>query len=339
MNYVNWFQAFAKRLFKKPFFIILLCVFPCVTLLISHFSRQEQPLLKVALYNQGGSAIANQSIEALLDTESIVTFYQVDSQEELLRDVQTSKAECGYIFTKNYTTKNLLHKQNWKKTIETVESSNSVLTRSINELVFSCVFEQYNQLLLQDYLTSCALEDTLTFDTQKEVTSAALRTYESILNNGSTYSFEEKNSSPKDSLEKDILQEAKYITYDLLLTLCRGILTILILLGSLSGGILLIRDKKSVFLPLSACKKRSLLELLDILTPGIFLGFSGILGLVLLPFSHGFFLEAAFVLSVVVLSGAGTYLLHRFIKSELIWYSMIPFTLFVSILILALQLL
>lgn len=336
MNYVNWIYVFSKRLLKKPLFLVLLCVFPCTALLLSHYASQERPLLEVALYNEGQSPFANDVIESLLKEKHVLNFYEVSSEAELIQDVQASRAECGYIFSKDYTAQHLLGEEDWKKSVRVIKSTTSVLTESIHELVFASVFQQYNQLLLNDYLTSSSL---------KEAVPDATEIYEEMMTNRRSifYSTEgsflsDKNSSPQDVMEQDILQEARYITYDFVLILYRGILGILILLGCLSGGILLIRDRKNVFLPLPVSRKRIILEWLDILTPALFLGISGTIGLMLLPMSPGLIHEAFFTLSIVLLSSIATYILSRLIRSEATWYSIIPFTILISLIILLLRL-
>lgn len=149
---LTWFLAFSKRLLLKRFFVILLCIFPLFSIMIRVYSHSDEPLIQVALWNEGDTSLATETIQTLTSQPNTIHFYEVHSKEQLYQDVQNTKAECGYIFTDDYKIDNILNEKDWRQTVTVVESPNSMLTGSINELIFASFFRFYSEELVVDYL-------------------------------------------------------------------------------------------------------------------------------------------------------------------------------------------
>lgn len=284
-----WFCAFSRRLLRKKSFLLLLCIFPVISVCVTVYSHTSRPLLQVALYNEGSTTLAERSITILLEQNSAVHFYQASSAEQVYQDVESRKAECGYVFTADYTYENLLDSSKWYQSVRVIESPASMLAGSINELVFDCFFRFYNEEMLTDYLSQPkTLEQK---EMIQEINELAAELYEQYIQADTIFTSDQSETSLPE--EAPVQQKNLSLTQTYLGNLCRGLLSVLILLAALCGASSLSQDhKSSLFLPLPA-KQRCLIELLEILSPVVLTAFSGLIGLAFLPGSRPLLKELA----------------------------------------------
>lgn len=276
-----WFLAFSKRLFQKPFFLLIVCLFPVLSVVVSLYSQSDKPLIQVALYNEGNTQLSKDTIASLQELDSTILFYETDSVQQLQADVKKQKAECGYIFTENYTTENLLKNISRKKAVEVIKSPASILSGSINELIFASYFKTHNKELLLDYLQQPkVLKGVQNVD---EVVSKAALYFDKYTQNENILQ-PDKTSMDNHTLTKEqLIADANEITRTFITDLCRGILSILMMLAALCGGLQLIQDRKSgLFAPLIP-PQNLYMEFLDILTPVVYVAITGYIGLLILP--------------------------------------------------------
>lgn len=98
-NRLLWCLLLNKRLLKKYIFSALLCVIPVLVFVMREVAKQENSMLKVALYAQEPQdGMSRDIIENLLQMQGIVNYYSCDSKEELIREIETDRADCGYLF-------------------------------------------------------------------------------------------------------------------------------------------------------------------------------------------------------------------------------------------------
>lgn len=321
-----WLFTFSKRLLRKPFFIALLCIFPLLSIGITIYSQQENPLLQVALFAETEDELALKTIQSLKTNHKVVHFYEVTSGEELKNDVKKSKAECGYIFTKHYTLEHLIDVEQLNNSIQVIESPNSMLTGSMNELVFSSFFEFYTKELILDYLQN----GNIVSKTEKlsAVTQKASQYFDKYSTAEGIFSFETTNHSSKHT---SIVTSS--ITDTFLTNLCRGILSILILLAAMCGGLLLIQDNKSNLLLPLPYSVRPVIELLELLAPAMLMAVSGLIGLAILPNSHSLWKEALGLCFYVPLTVLFTHLLLRIIRTESLYHTAFPIVIISTLLL------
>lgn len=309
-----WFAAFIKRLLLKKRILFLMLAFPLLCLGISIYCHDEKPLLQVALYNQGGTHLAEQTITELEDMQDVIHFYRASNAEELYTDVANTTAECGYIFTKNYTLEHILDQAYWENSVQVVESPGSMLTGTMNELVFASFFRLYNKELLRDYLSQ---EGVL--KKAKDIPLAQTdgdTIFDSHCADGSTFSFSftEGSEGTDSATADDISKEAHAVTNTFLTDMCRGILSVLILLAALCGLLILHKDRtSSLFLPLPA-GLQPVMEWLEVLAPASLVALSGWIGICLLPAHRNLIWESIGLLLYVLEASCGVCLFDRLVR-------------------------
>lgn len=290
----HWIPAYIKRIAVQKRLLVILLMFPlvCTGIRLYCTGRQTSPI-RVALYQQGDSALGRETIDRLLASKGIVSFYEAASQNELYREVENTNAECGYIFTESYNSQNLLDSQKWKHSVHLIRSPGSTLEGSIDELVFSVFFRYYNEELLRTYLSQERILKNGQ-DTQAMLTDAK-RLFEQHCTDGSTFTFAEDTTAPPASAQT-LTEESEHLMEQFLGSCCRGILSILLMLTALCGGLFLIKDQSGVLsMPLRR-PSRTVLSLLDIAVPVIMVSVSGLAGMLLLPSHQSFIPELSGVL-------------------------------------------
>lgn len=318
----HWILAYIKRIAVQKRLLVILLIFPlaCTGIRLYCTDRQTSPI-RVALYQQGDSALGRETIDRLLESKGIVSFYEAASQNELYREVENTNAECGYIFTESYNSQNILDSQKWKHSVLLIRSPGSTLDGSVDELVFSSFFRYYNEELLRTYLSQ---EHILKNgqDTQAMLADAK-RLFEQHCTDGSTFTFAEDTTAPLASAQT-LTEESEQLMEQFLGCCCRGILSILLMLTALCGGLLLIRDQSGILsMPLKKTT-RAVLSLLDIAVPVIMVSVSGLSGILLLPSHQPFILEFSGVLLYDILLICGVRLLVYLPGSERLIELLLP---------------
>ncbi|MCI8372617.1 MAG: hypothetical protein HFI75_09515 [Lachnospiraceae bacterium] len=316
-----WLWAFSKRLLQKRFFLCLLCMFPLCSIGIFYYSQSETPLVQVALFNESGSELGEQTIQRLIKENTAVHFYETRSVEELYRDVQRTKAECGYILTKDYQMETILEPPRWREAIHVAESPGSMLTGSVNELVFSAFFQIYTEKLVLNYIRQPnVLEPGQNIE---DIVHEAEESYEEYCQARGIFIV--GNRSDLDKTEQaTLIRQAHNIRNVFLSNMCRGILSVLILLAAMSGTFYLLQDQKTgLLLPLSV-SRRPVMEFLEILAPSLLMGISGMAGLVVLPASQPLWKEAAGLILYIPMSAITAFIMVRIIHMETLFRALLP---------------
>lgn len=317
-----WFCAFSKRLLQKSFFVILLCLFPLLSIVLNVYCQSEKPLIQIALFNEGNTQLADNTIQDLIKRQDTFHFYEVDSPHKLYEDVENTTAECGYIFTTDYKLENLLEEDSWQNTVRVIESPGSMLTGSINELVFSSFFCSYNETLLIEYLNSPGVlkegQDT------EKIAGEMVASYRNYALGDDILQPDKTTADSKESSKADLVKQSKNVTESFLTDMSRGILSVLILLAALCGALQLITDRKNgLFVPFYPTLQCGM-ELLEVVTPAVLMGISGMIGLVFLPGHQPLFKELAGLLIYIPATALFSYVVLNLTGSDSVFHSVIP---------------
>ncbi len=318
--YLVWLSAFFKRLLRKKSFLLLLLAFPLICIAVSAGARTEKPLLQAALYFENPSPLAEETTDLLIQKNSVVHFYTASSKAQLEQDVATSKAECGFIFTEDYTFEHILDPALWEGSVQLVRSPGSMLAGSVSELVFDSFFQSYCRELLTSRLKN---GDVLKKSSQlSDVLSDAQTLYSEHCGDGSTFSFHFARLSA-DSLEKVTLETAR-LRKTFVSGICRGILSVLLLLCGLMGGLHLFGDRKnSLFLPIRSSKS-IIIEGLDVAAPMLCMAVSGIAGMAFFGMVKNPFWELLGLVLYILSLTFGICLLLRIVRSEAFFRGLMP---------------
>ena len=93
-----WFFMLAKRLFKKPVFIITLILIPLLGGMMSLAAKEESGIKTVILVAEGGAdEISHRVVDALLSEDSVVNFKEYPDAEDAIEQVEYGKADAAWI--------------------------------------------------------------------------------------------------------------------------------------------------------------------------------------------------------------------------------------------------
>lgn len=181
-----WFWLCMKRQLKKPIFWMQLMILPLAALLFTGAAGQEKGILRVALAVEADeTGLAQETAGRLLSQEGPLRFYQCDTREQLLLDVQARRAECGFVFREGFGEG--IRDGNLKKTVELIQSPSTVAgelaAESVSGAVMSLVGpDGLGKLASQDFFRQADPDG-------REARRRMEELYQRFLTDGSTFSF------------------------------------------------------------------------------------------------------------------------------------------------------
>lgn len=181
-----WFFLSWKRVVLRPFFVLLLLLFPVGAACFQKVEQEDSGKIAIALFTDGdewNEAVAEQ----LLNEESAFAFYLCETREELKEDVAAGRAECGYSFPAGL--RELLEKKNYRSAIRVTKSPSTVAADLAGECVFAALFRVYGRELLEQYVWSGEPFTSLGKSGNGDLWEEIEPIYEKALSDGSTFSF------------------------------------------------------------------------------------------------------------------------------------------------------
>ncbi len=195
MNLFTFFVLQIKRLGKRTLFLAILLLFPvCLFFLSRSFSAEEDSRIPVGIYLDTEDTLAKTLCEKLtLLEDSLFSFSYTDSEEALIKAVQSNRFECGYLFQKDLGTE--LNRNRLKNLITVYTSETTTCTGVLNELVYANLFEEYSLSLLGDILQDAGHlpfteKNAKDFSLPPVTEEAIERQYRSHLTDDSTFRIE-----------------------------------------------------------------------------------------------------------------------------------------------------
>lgn len=194
---VIWFVLSCKRYLKHPFFLLALFLLPIGAFGVSRVQSGESAQIRIAVWSENAdkSSLEGQLLDSLTgepqESGSLFLFYACDSDEAVREEVETRRAECGYVIGKGLEEK--LDSGNSKKMI-TVYSAPSTVTASLStETVSAALLKLYDRHLLENYVRSgnafSAMGEAES-EARETAAKAALERYDKWLENGGTFQFQ-----------------------------------------------------------------------------------------------------------------------------------------------------
>jgi len=102
--FLNRLRVLSKRSLINPAMYVMAGVILLLALLVVFVPEKETTAnIPVALLNNDDSDRTEAIIESLCGMNSVFTFYEVDDEEELYKDIASGKANTAYIFPKDFT--------------------------------------------------------------------------------------------------------------------------------------------------------------------------------------------------------------------------------------------
>lgn len=97
MQFLNRFSVFTKRILAHKLYIFMLAVIVLLTGIYKLLPDKSQSTdIKVAVLSEDPSDYVVLTMAEIVRSNSIYTFYLVEDEQELLRDVKSGYAECGF---------------------------------------------------------------------------------------------------------------------------------------------------------------------------------------------------------------------------------------------------
>lgn len=162
MSLKNTFLLFQKRILHSRLTMILLAV---IILLTATYillpSKVKTSDLKVAIISYDDSINGSQLLEVLAtDNSSIYTFYEPSNEDALIDDIGRGKAECGYVIPSGFI-QSFIDGTAASNQITQYITPGTTLAESINELLYSYIFELASEAILINTVGIDELNDEL----------------------------------------------------------------------------------------------------------------------------------------------------------------------------------
>ena len=101
-NAIVHFLMMNKRLYKKPAFLVTLCLIVVVTVLMVFGANGESGIVNITIYSENpNDPITSQVINELQKDKSIINYKFADTYKQAYDDVENGKSDGSWIFADN----------------------------------------------------------------------------------------------------------------------------------------------------------------------------------------------------------------------------------------------
>lgn len=261
---ITWLALWCKRLIRKPLLLFTILLMPLTTLFLQQCSTKQDAVLRVALCLEPGSAEVSDNGNLLTGngeelvkhmtslSDASISFYICRDRNQLIRDVKSRKANCGYLIPSDLEEKIPAYVQERKPFLTVIRGKKDVTTRIVDEIVLSKNYGTIAYHIMENFLS----ENTGTRPDRAEL----LRTFQSHGSNELLFQFQYLNGE-----ENTIMQEKS--TGILMLPL-RGIVAAILLLTCMAGELLCFQDREEGKYSQMTRKQKRLATLYSLLIPG-----------------------------------------------------------------------
>lgn len=315
-----YFHLFCKRLLKKTFFLLLLCLLPLAAIFLKKAFTIDNLNIQVGLYTPDKEGISRQAVDTLLNQDDVITFIEYDSSKQLRASVAGGNCLCGYILPDHLEEKFDLNL--YRNSIEVFTGSYSISPLT-DEIVFSSVFREYALHILNEYIDKTGLFKSMS---SKQIHTKLKELYEQYLMDGSTFSFQYHN-------EEAISKDSSVLLPGYLILSVRGLLSIVIFISGFAGAIQLYKDRyHHIFRTLSGIRLR-LAEFMTVLAPVALTAASCLIGIIVSGSSGSLVKELVSLLFYTIATALYCYGLCLIFKKEISLCALIPVFIISSLII------
>ena len=146
-------------------------------------SSKSSAYIPVAILNLDGSREASSAVQNLRDSESVFSFYEVESEDEMYKDFASGNCSIGYIFPDKLIEKSA--RLNSVPRIRVVTTPASVLSEMATEEVFGALFEY----IIPCIIKAAASEEGMVID--GDFRERAKEIFDEVMTEGEVYRLEE----------------------------------------------------------------------------------------------------------------------------------------------------
>lgn len=263
---------FAKRLLKKPSFLIMLLILPCFAIGLRYMVMNTKISLKVGLFTEDVDGHYDDDIiNKLTNSAQGLQFVLFDSKEELLHQVRIRGVDCAFVFPEYFSLD--LKGEDKKRSLFCYTSPSSASTAIAKEYIHSEIFAIYAYEKLSAYVyDDISRDNSISWKSKllDSLNESLHPIYQTYLHGADTFGFNYVQAD-------DTVIDTGAVLPSYILGSAKGLVSIFILTGTLVGTLHLYQDKKNrLFLAFSR-KTGLLAQFGDILIPALFVGCSGLL--------------------------------------------------------------
>ncbi len=319
-----WLVLWCKRLVKKPLLLFTILLMPLTTLFLQQCSTRQDAMLRVALCLDPSApqdSASTASIEFMEHMTSLsdasISFYICHDKNELVRDVKSKKASCGYLIPTNLEEKIPAYVQQGTPFLTVIRGKKDATTQIVDEIVLSKNYGAIAYHILEEFLK----KNTDTTPDSKKL----METFQSNTSNELLFQFEYLSGE-----EHAILQKK---SIGILMLPLRGILAAILLLACMAGELLCFQDQaEGKYHPMSH-KQQRLATLYSLLIPGIAACIAALASIKIAGISDSIFRElpamACYLFACLGLAS----LLGKLLPSQSIYLASMPIMLLLSLLL------
>lgn len=236
-KYFIWFYMLTKRLLKQWSFVVLLCLIPCIMLLVNLAMSKESGVVHIMLSTKDNDPKAAAVVDSLIEQDSNIRFSKCDSPEYAEKAVKNHKADAAWIFADNYSEKidENAKKANASEPLVTIiERESSVFLKIANEKLFGAVFGDLSYSIYENFVYK-------TLVSKEDVPESTVKEYYEKRQKGQDIVLVERLDS------KPVENKVTYLTAPV-----RGILSLMVVLCTLTAAMIFLKEqsqKKFSWLP------------------------------------------------------------------------------------------
>lgn len=311
-----WILLMSRRLLRRPSFVIILCLLPCLLFSYRYLIQKEDTSIRVGLYfEEGGSDFSEEMGTALRNNDIFANFYVCRSEQELYNDVAAGRAECGYVFVKDIQERFL--QKDWEAVITVVVSDNSRYADYISEAVYARLFFTLSDELMTNFLA----EHADFSGGREEIEQMFSEAYQQAAAQESVFSFQYLDLNTNERVDEEPGEDTdhNYLTKPI-----RGTVALFVLLSGLAGLVFWFQDEQEGRFQAFAYYKRPLLNLGSLMLPVFIGGTVAMVCVFLSGIARNPVTEVAFMLLFCLLVTGFCNLLRLLVKSVNAVCAMIP---------------
>lgn len=226
-----WYWLLHKRLWRKPGFLIVMCMVPCLVAMLRMGASEEKGMLTIAVYARDAEdKITAEIVENLRKEQSAICYLFSESEEEAREYVRSAKADMAWIFPPNLEkiVERSVENGAFEPMVTNVVREENLLLVFAREKLYSELFPAVTEASYREYVRN-------EVDGGENATEEELReAYELMLVEGSL--FEEVHADGSYATK----EEENYLMSPL-----RGILALWLILCGLAASMYFMQDEKN----------------------------------------------------------------------------------------------
>lgn len=314
-------RLFLKRGFKRISFTFILVTLPILCYFLNSSIKKEPASVKVGLYSECESEMADKLIYNLINKYESVSFTKCSSISQLKDKVISGDFECGYVIPDNFAEKVACNDLN--NIVELYTSPGTFLASLSNEYIFSEIFKEYALNELSEYITA---QDIFKITDVTSLNHELRTMYEKYLESGDTFSFRYINA------ENQIIDDTNLLSSYFLLSI-KGIIALVIMFVAFIGTFYLYKDKKSGIFRAFNGITEPLCKMSEIFSLTFIACISGIVSIVLCGQYEKIIIETARLLLYAIICTIYCFIVHKIISNMYVFAALIPVFVLGSILL------